>query len=71
MNTRKLLRWALYYTAAATIYNVAVDSLTPVGQPAMLPLLPNPAAGLLLNAIGTAKAPPLLAKATGGYGTWG
>lgn len=72
MNTKKLLKWALYYTAAATVYNIAVDSIAAVGSPPPLPLLPNPVAGLLLNhVIGTAAAPPLLAKASGGYGTWG
>ena len=72
MNTKKLIKWALMYSAAATVYNIAVDSMAATGSPPPLPLLPNPIAALLLNrVIGTAAAPPLLAKASGGYGTWG
>jgi hypothetical protein len=71
MNTKKLIKWALYYTAAASVYNNAVnmwqDSTGASAPP--IPLLPNPAAAILNNVMG-ANAPALLDHATGNYG-WG
>jgi len=72
MNTKKLITYALYYTAAASVYNNAVnmwqDSTGAATPP--IPLLPNPVAAVL-NGIMGANAPALLDHATGAYGAWG
>ena len=71
MNTKKLIKWAIYYTAAASVYNNAInmwqDSTGASAPP--FPLLPNPVAAVLNNVMG-ANAPALLDHATGNYG-WG
>ena len=68
----KILKYSMYYTAAATAYNIALNMYadsTAAAEPP-LPLLPNPAAALLSGLSGT-NAPALLDDATGKYGTWG
>jgi hypothetical protein len=69
MNTKKLLKYALYYTAAASVYNNAVNMIQGSAATPPLPLLPNPVAAILNNMLG-ANAPALLDHATGNYG-WG
>jgi hypothetical protein len=72
MSAKKLIRWALYYTAGASAYNLALNLYTDSvgGSAPPLPLLPNPAFALLNNLMG-ASAPKLLDQSTGSYGTWG
>jgi hypothetical protein len=65
MNTKKLIKYAAYYTAIASVYNYAINSMALTS----LPKLPNPALAAV-NGIMGASAPLMLTQATGGYG-WG
>ena len=68
----KLLKYAAYYTAAASIYNYAVNAyIASAGAAAVtgIPLLPNPALAVVTSVLGV-NAPLALTQSTGGYG-WG
>jgi hypothetical protein len=71
MNVKKIAKWAAYYTAAATVYNYALNSYNAANTstPLALPLLPNPVLAGVAGLMG-ASAPLLLTQSTGNYG-WG
>jgi len=71
MNAKKLIKYAAYYTAFASVYNYALNSYVASNPTAAMPLprLPNPTLAILNGALGT-SAPLMLTQATGGYG-WG
>jgi hypothetical protein len=72
MNTKKLLKYAAYYTAIASAYNYALNSYAAANPTSTLslPKLPNPAIALVAGVLGT-NAPLALTQATGGYGLLG
>lgn len=72
MNTKKLLKYAGYYSAIASVYNYAVNSYVAANPTATFvpPKLPNPTAAIVNGILG-ANAPLMLTQTTGGYGSWG